>query len=213
MKKIISSLAVCALAICALTSCGDNNTDIVGKWSINDAAVLQGGIDEAGIIFSEDGKGSLYEVTSSMLHFTSGGLNVNGTVIGPEYISTSGDVLSVDMAGQTLLSMTRISYGDSQYDGKYTLDGGLMYDTMVAGMAKNNELDSNALNVTFEFDGNNSEIVFNDLFTYSVSGSRLNIDGNSVLLNTKGKGSAKFKVNGDTLTIKGTKTETLTRAE
>lgn len=212
MKKIITSITVCALAVCSLASCSDNNNaDIVGKWAMDDASVLQGVIDEAGFIFSADGKGSLYENTSSIMHFTSSGLDLNGTVIGTEYISTTGDVVSIDISGQKLISMTRITYGDSQYDGKYTLDGGVMYDTMVSGMAKQGGISEESLNVTIEFNGSYSEVIFNDLFTYSVSGNKLITEGLSGFFDSEGKAGVKFSISGDTLTLKGKSTETLTR--
>lgn len=212
MKKIISSLTVCALAVCALASCGDNNTDIVGKWAMNTSQIQ--GVDGGGFIFSANGNGSVYEDTSSILYFTDNGLNLSGTIVESKYITSSGDLVSVDISGQQILSMTRLAFGSSRYDGKYTLDGGILYDTIVSGMAQQGGFSEDNLNITIEFEGNHSEVVFNDLFTYTVSGSKLTVDGFSGLLGGKdGKASSKFEISGDTLTLKGKNTETLTRVE
>lgn len=212
MKKLISAITACTLAVCSLVSCGDNNTDIVGKWSIDDTSIFGGVFEEAGFIFSEDGTGSIYENTSSLMSLTDSGFNMNGTVIGTEYISTSGDTLSIDVAGQNLFSLTRITAGSGQYDGKYSLNSCIMYDSLVSGMEEHG-INKENLKVTIEFNGSSSELVMNDLFTYKVSGKTMIIEGIPGFFTNDedSKAGALFSIDGDTLTLKGKKAETLTR--
>ena len=109
MKKLVSSLIACTVVACSLFSCTIYKDDsanakekktkeptsadlIVGKWKMDD--INAEGIDGGGLIFSESGKGSIYEDTSSMLHFVDDGLNVGGTVLSTEYFTEEGDNLT-----------------------------------------------------------------------------------------------------------------------
>lgn len=216
MKKLILSSAVCAIAVCSLASCSDNSkhdANIIGKWAMDDTSMLQSGIDGFGMIFSEDGTGSIYEDISSIMHFTSDGINVGGTVFGDEFLSDSGDVISFDIGGQEFLSMKRVSFGNSRYDGVYTLTGGMLYDNMAAGMADESGVSKESLNVTLEFDGSHSELILNDVFTYTASGRVLSLKGAASIFGTDEKGYLRYSISGDTLTTKGKQTRTLTRVQ
>lgn len=211
MKKLISSFTVCALAVCSITSCMGSqklDTEIVGKWSSDDTSTLPSNIDGFGFIFSENGKGSVYEDISSIMHFTDSGLNVGGTIFGDEFLNASGDVISFDIADQKFLSMTRVSFGSSRYDGVYTLTGGMLYDTLAAGLADENDISMNNLNVTLEFDGDHSELILNDVFTYTANGRILSLEGMAGTLAAGEKGYLRYDIDGDTLTTKGKRTQT-----
>ncbi|MBR0510952.1 MAG: hypothetical protein IJJ81_00070 [Ruminococcus sp.] len=219
MKKIISSVTVCSLALCALASCGDNaksGEKIIGKWAMSDLSNTDQSVDGGGIIFTDDGKGSVYLDTSSLLHFESEGLNVGGTTFVKDYIKESGDTLTVDVMGQEMIGLTKLESGEG-YDGKYSLDSGIFYDSIVQGIEKqgNASFDKENLDITIDFDGAKSEVVFNDLFTYTTKGKKLEVSGFAGFLNGDGdKATAEFKVDGDTLELKDSKsTETLTRVK
>ncbi|MBP5578116.1 MAG: hypothetical protein J6X56_01330 [Ruminococcus sp.] len=220
MKKVITSVTVCSLALCALASCGSSakgGSDIVGKWAMSDLSNADQSVDGGGIIFTDGGKGSVYLDTSSLLHFESEGLNVGGTVLAKDYIQEDGKTLTVDVMGQKMLGLTKLESGEG-YDGKYSLDGGILYDSIVQGMEKQGGegFDKSNLDITIDFDGSKSEVVFNDLFTYSTKGKKLTVSGFSGFL-SGGEGSeapAEFKIDGDTLELKDSKnTETLTRVK
>lgn len=218
MKKVITSITVCSLAVCALASCGSSaksGEKIVGKWAMSDLSNTDQSVDGGGIIFTEGGKGSVYLDTSSLLHFESEGLNVGGTVLAKDYIKESGDTLTVDVMGQEMIGLTKLEKGEG-YDGKYSLDSGILYDSIVQGMENQGSFDEADLDITIDFDGDKSEVVFNDLFTYTTKGKKLTVSGFSGFLNGgDGKeATAEFKVDGDTLELKDSKsTETLTRVK
>lgn len=215
MKKLITSVAVCSLAVCSLASCGAKekaSTEIIGKWSMSGVDNL--GVDSGGIIFSKDGKGSIYEDTSSLLHFTSDGIKFNDTVLSKDYIKKSGKTLTISALDQDILVITELEGGDG-YDGKYSLDGGIMYESIVEGMKAQGEVKSTDLDITINFDGERSEVVFNDIFDYEVKGSKLTVSGFSGFIAGEGdEASAKVTIDGDTLSLKDSKkTETLTKVK
>lgn len=220
MKKVITSITVFSLAVCALASCGSSaksGEKIIGKWAMSDLSNTDQSVDGGGIIFTEGGKGSVYLDTSSLLHFESEGLNVGGTVLAKDYIKEEGKTLKVDVMGQEMIGLTKLESGEG-YDGKYSLDSGILYDSIVQGIEKQGDssFDKSNLDITIDFDGSKSEVVFNDLFTYETKGKKLTVSGFSGFL-SGGNGkeaTAEFKVDGDTLELKDSKsTEKLTRVK
>ncbi|MCR4793750.1 MULTISPECIES: hypothetical protein [Ruminococcus] len=215
MKRIISSIAVCSLAVCAFASCGNSSSsskDISGKWSIDDLD-NNSGIKNGGIIF-KDGKGSVYADSSSILHFEDDGFNVSGTTLSKEYFKEDGKKLTIDVSGQEMIVMTKLDDKDG-YDGKYSLDGGLLYDGIKQGITKGSDEVPDSINITLEFDGDHSEFVFNDLFDYKTKGDKITITGYSAIMDLSSDGgTAKYKIDGDKLTIKGSKkSETFTKVK
>jgi len=228
MKKLVSSLIACTVVACSFFSCSnpvkkDDDSKkssknepnaaelIIGKWKLDD--VNAEGIDSGGLLFSEGGKGSIYENTSSMLHFADDGLNVGGTVLSTEYFKEDGDNLTIDVMGQEMLVMTKIEAKDG-YDGKYSLNGGILYDSIVSGLEQKGFTEKQKINISIDFDGDNSEVVFNDLFDYSIDGSKITIKGFSGLLNSdKDEVSAEFTVDEEKLTIKDSSKDTVLTRE
>ena len=208
MKKVITSITVCSLAVCALASCGSSaksGEKIIGKWAMSDLSNTDQSVDGGGIIFTDGGKGSVYLDTSSLLHFAK------------DYIKEEGKTLKVDVMGQEMIGLTKLESGDG-YDGKYSLDSGILYDSIVQGIEKQGDssFDKSNLDITIDFDGSKSEVVFNNLFTYETKGKKLTVSGFSGFLgSSNGKeATAEFKIDGDTLELKDSKsTETLTRVK
>lgn len=209
MKKLISSIAVCSFAICILTSCGEKTDDkLLGSWRIDSLSNSQG--MTGGIKFEDNGKGSLFVDSSSILYFEDSGLNVGGTVLVEDYFIKTDKTLSINVSGQEMLKITKLD-DKAGYDGLYSLDGGLLYDGIVQGMAGNN-IDAN--DITIDFDGTHSEVTFNNLFTYEVSGKKLKLSDYSFLDNADKDGYLKYEIKGDTLTLKGKdRSETLTKVD
>lgn len=230
MKKLVSSLLACTVVACSLFSCGSSSGSddkkekkeskkepkaaelLVGKWKMDDLNTQ--GIDSGGLMFTADGKGGIYEDTSSLLHFVDDGLNVGGTNISKEYFTEDGDKLTIDVSGQKMLVMTKLEAKDG-YDGKYALNGGILFDSIKQGLEGKGLDENKALNININFEGEKSEVVFNDLFTYTVDGSKLTVAGFAGFLESdKDEVSADFTIDGDKLTIKDSEKETvLTRVE
>lgn len=211
MKKLISSITVCSLAICVMTSCaamGEGDKKLLGSWKIDSISNSQG--LTGGIKFEDNGKGALFVDSSSILYFEKDGLNVGGTVLAEDYFIKTDKTLSVTVSGQEMLKITKLD-DQSGYDGLYSLDGGLLYDGIVQGMAGNN-IDTS--DITIDFDGTHSEVTFNNFFTYEANGKKLKLSDYSFLENDDKDGYLKYNIKGDTLTLKGKNmTETLTKID
>jgi hypothetical protein len=218
MKKIVTSIAVCSLAVCAFVSCGSKSegkkkaADIVGKWALS--GVDNQEVESAGLIFHEDGKGSMYEDSSSMFHFEDEGFSLGGSVISNDYVKEEGDTVTVDVMGEQILVMKKLGGNDGYY-GKYTLEGGKLYDNFADSMKEETEKNGKPLDITLNFEGPHSELIFNDIFTYTIDDKKLNISGSSAIFNSDGSAmSGDYTINGDTLTITDSKkTDTLTRVK
>lgn len=221
MKKIITSIAACSLAVCALVSCGSKSdgakgkkktADIVGKWALS--GVDNQEVESAGLIFHENGNGSMYEDSSSMFHFEDEGFSLGGSVISNDYVKEEGDTVTVDVMGEKILVMKKLGGNDGYY-GKYSLEGGKLYDNFADSMKEETEQNGKPLDITLNFDGPHSELIFNNIFTYTIDDKKLNISGSSAIFNSDGSAlSGDYTINGDTLTITDSKkTDTLTRVE
>lgn len=224
MKKIISSIAVCSLAICALASCGSNKSektsksaDITGKWSID--SLQNESVEHGGIIF-KDGKGSAYTDSSKMFHFNDEGLEIGSDddtaskIISKEFFKEEGKTLTIDLSGVDLLVMNKLDEKEG-YNGTYSLDGGLLYEQLSQQMSNGEEDTPNAVDITLIFDGDKSEMIFNDLFDYETKDGKLTLSGNSDIMGLSTDGNAvDYKIDGDKLTITTKdQSETFTRVK
>ena len=218
MKKIVTSIAVCSLAVCAFVSCGSKSegkkkaADIVGKWALS--GVDNQEVESAGLIFHENGNGSMYEDSSSMFHFEDEGFSVGGSVISNDYVKEEGDTVTVDVMGEKILVMKKLGNNEGYY-GEYTLEGGKLYDNFAESMKEEAEKNGKPLDITLNFEGSHSELIFNNIFTYTIDDKKLNISGSSAIFNSDGSAlSGDYTIKGDTLTITDSKkTDTLTRVK
>ena len=224
MKKIISSIAVCSLAICALASCGSEKSaksaksgDIAGKWSID--SLENESIEQGGIIFN-DGKGSAYTDSSKMFHFNDEGLVIGSDddtatrTISKDLFKEEGKTLTIDLSGMELLIMNKLDETEG-YNGTYSLDGGILYEQLSAQISGSEENTAEAVDITLIFNGDKSEMIFNDLFDYETKDGQLTLSGNSDVMGLSTDGnSAEYKIEGDKLTIiTKNGTETFTRVK
>jgi len=224
MKKIISSIAVCSLAICALASCGSEKSeksaksaDIAGKWSID--SLENESIEQGGIIFN-DGNGSAYTDSSKMFHFNDEGLVIGSDddtatrTISKDLFKEEGKTLTIDLSGMELLIMNKLDETEG-YNGTYSLDGGILYEQLSAQISGSEENTAEAVDITLIFNGDKSEMIFNDLFDYETKDGQLTLSGNSDVMGLSTDGnSAEYKIEGDKLTIiTKNGTETFTRVK
>ena len=216
MKKLITSIIACSMALLALASCGkssgskkkEKTADITGKWALSDSPSED--VESVGLIFSDKGKGSIYEETTPVFSFTEDSMILYGYAIDKEYISEENDVVTVSLNNSDVIVMKRLESGGSGYNGKYDLTGGSLYDSLSNAYPS----DSGKADITVELMDDKSFVVFNDLFTYETKGSDLVISGCSPLINPSAdensdEMTAEFKIDGDKLTITDDKNSTV----
>ena len=208
MKKFISAFIACSLALLTFASCGKakddkkggKTADIEGKWALSD--VKDSEINSAGLIFGDNGNGSMYEETSSIFSFSEDSMNLYGYAIDKEYIKEEDDVVTVTLQDDDIIVMKRLESSGSGFDGKYSLSGGKLYESLSNAVAsKDGKTD-----ITVELSDGHSFVIFNDLFTYKTKGKDLVISGCSPLImpsadENSEEISAEYKVEGDKLTI------------
>jgi hypothetical protein len=220
MKKLITSIIACSLAVFTLASCGkssdtkkkEKTADITGKWAFSESPNED--VSSVGLIFSDKGKGSVYEETTPIFSFTEDSMVLYGYAVDKEYITEENDVVTVTLNNSDVIVMKRIKSGGSGFDGTYDLTGGSLYDSLENSVSSESE----SADITVELKGDKSFVVFNDMFTYKTDGSELVISGCSPLIipsadEDSDEITAEFKLDGDTLTIIDDKnSNVLTRA-
>ncbi|WP_303821298.1 hypothetical protein [Ruminococcus flavefaciens] len=220
MKKLITSIIACSLAVFSLASCGkssdtkkkEKTADITGKWAFSESPNED--VSSVGLIFSDKGKGSVYEETTPIFSFTEDSMVLYGYAVDKEYITEENDVVTVTLNNSDVIVMKRIKSGGSGFDGTYDLTGGSLYDSLENSVSSESE----SADITVELKGDKSFVVFNDMFTYKTDGSELVISGCSPLIipsadEDSDEITAEFKLDGDTLTIIDDKnSNVLTRA-
>lgn len=220
MKKLITSIIACSLAVFTLASCGkssdtkkkEKTADITGKWAFSESPNED--VSSVGLIFSDKGKGSVYEETTPIFSFTEDSMVLYGYAVDKEYITEKNDVVTVTLNNSDVIVMKRIKSGGSGFDGTYDLTGGSLYDSLENSVSSESE----SADITVELKGDKSFVVFNDMFTYKTDGSELVISGCSPLIipsadEDSDEITAEFKLDGDTLTIIDDKnSNVLTRA-
>lgn len=222
MKKIVPLIAASALIICTLPSCSASKKEsLVGKWemsSIDNSDIKVGGLE-----FKENGKGSMYMDTSSILHADGKNIQVGegaqGFLFEEQYIDYDKKNLKIEISGQDMLTLEREGSegSDDKYDGEYKLKSGVLYDTIINGIASDAGEDAD-VNVYITFDGSSSEVTFVDIFDYTANKGKLEISGYASFIGENADGkpvSADYTIEGDTLSVTSDsgKTETLKRAE
>ncbi len=220
MKKLITSIIACSLAVFTLASCGkssdtkkkEKTADITGKWAFSESPNED--VSSVGLIFSDKGKGSVYEETTPIFSFTEDSMVLYGYAVDKEYITEENDVVTVTLNNSDVIVMKRTKSGGSGFDGTYDLTGGSLYDSLENSVSSESE----SADITVELKGDKSFVVFNDMFTYKTEGSELVISGCSPLIipsadEDSDEITAEFKLDGDTLTIIDDKnSNVLTRA-
>lgn len=228
MKKLISSIIACSLALCTLASCGsgknsssgsskaakkaDSSSQLIGTWALS--GVGGNGVDSGGLIFNNDGKGSIYQETYTTFHFQDDGLVLGSNLIPNDNIKKEGNTVTVGTDTQTILKMTKLT-DTAGNDGTYSLDEGSLFDTISSGIKEKGDLGDKNIDISIRFNGQSTEIIFQDLFIYKTDKDSLTLSGFTGLSSSGGdKVEAEYSIDGDTLVIKeGNASETLTRVK
>ena len=210
MKKLTSILMVCTIAVGAFASCGDNDSkekkskvpDISGKWEMDDMGSYD--VDGGGLIFTEDGKGSMYVDVSSLLYMEEDGLNIGGMVLEKEYITYDGLNFSVNMNDMDMLTMKKTEQTDADvYDGQYDLVSGLLTDSLMESLTENLSKDKADIDLDLVLDGQTSTVILNNVLTYTIDSKNITLDGYAELVGEESTdNSFEYTLDGDTLTIK-----------
>ena len=177
------------------------SSSIVGKWLPDDEE------DNEGIAFSEDGTVSLFFDASDSFVFRDDGLLYNDTLYPYEQIEMKDEWLTLKNEEKVLVEMKRLEKGDG-YNGKYQLTGGEMYNGLLVVLLLMQMKDVSSVTCTAEFNGDKSELWLNNLFTYKVNGSTLEI---TMPVNAEASSeneAVEFSVDGNSLTIKSDDKET-----
>lgn len=225
MKKLVSFLAVCTVAVTALASCGSSSSKkggdkekkektpaIVGKWEM--AEMAETGVDSGGVILKEDGKGSMYVEISSMLYIQeNGAVNFSGMEIEAENYTFDGETFALSYSGMDLLEMKKSEKTDeSDLNGTYTLEGGLLNDSLREQFASN---ESEDVSIDLAIDGQKTELIINDIMSYTYTDDKLTLDGYNKFTGQEEESSEyEYTLEGDSLTLKNDdETLTLTRVK
>ncbi|WP_303825544.1 dockerin type I domain-containing protein [Ruminococcus flavefaciens] len=190
-----------AAAVTTTTTTTTASSSIVGKWLPDDEE------DNEGIAFSEDGNVSLFFDASDSFVFRDDGLLYNDTLYPYEQIEMKDEWLTLKNEEKVLVEMKRLEKGDG-YNGKYQLTGGEMYNGLLVVLLLMQMKDVSSVTCTAEFNGAKSELWLNNLFTYKVNGSTLEI---TMPVNAEASSeneAVEFSVDGNSLTIKSDDKET-----
>ena len=155
-----------------------------------------------------------------MFHFNDEGLVIGSDddtatrTISKDLFKEEGKTLTIDLSGMELLIMNKLDETEG-YNGTYSLDGGILYEQLSAQISGSEENTAEAVDITLIFNGDKSEMIFNDLFDYETKDGQLTLSGNSDVMGLSTDGnSAEYKIEGDKLTIiTKNGTETFTRVK
>ncbi len=184
---------------------------IVGYWDMPSAATE--GMESLGIVLREDGTGAVYEIVTELMYMTDKGINIGGFDFGSEFVDYDGTNFVIDIEGTHLLTMKRIDGGDpASYYGEYQITDGEFLSQIAAGMSSNAAVDKSDLTVVADFEKDYTELLFEDMFTYTADDSKITMDGNLMFIagTDSGQATVDYTLSGDDLTItaaNGVKTE------
>ena len=215
MKRTASLVMASALIICTFGSCSSKNS-IVGKWEMQDLSDTE--VKVGGLEFKDNGKGSMFMDTTSILHAEDKGIVVGSGEqafkFEEDLINYDGKALDINIQGQDIITLERIDGKNStdNYNGEFELKSGVMYDTIVEGIKKNaSGGEDQDLTVHISFDGSNSEVTFVDIFDYKAEKGRLEISGYASFIGESSDGkavNADFEIKDDVLKVTSAEGET-----
>lgn len=179
---------------------------LIGKWASepkhNDEDDEENEIDC--LYFSPEGYVSLFYDASEEMIFRKDGFFYDEKLYPYDTIKWDGTDMEIpgEKEDEPLIQMKRVVKGDD-YDGKYQIYGGELYEGFIFILLLAQVKDINETTLTAEFNGDHSEIWINNFIKYSVSGNQL-----TWILNSDAEGDTEdgdpieFTVDGDTLTMK-----------
>ena len=212
MKKTAALIMASAMMICSFVSCS-NKDSVVGTWEIKD--LNESDIKVGGIEFMEGGKGAMFMDTTNILHAEGKNIIIGSgeqaVQFDEDIIKYDGTALNLTVQGTDILSLEKQEGDKSEdnYDGKYLLKSGVMYDTIVgkfknsADNDKENKVGED-VTVYIELDGSSSDVTLVNIFNYTVDKKTLNISGYASFLGTNADGSdvkLDYEIDGDIMKL------------
>lgn len=206
MKKIASFLMASVLMICSFASCSLKKESVVGEWELK--TLSDQDIKVGGIIFSENGKGSLYMDTSKILHTDGKSIIIGSGEQAVEFneslIEYDGKNLNLAVNGQDIASLEK-SEGDGNtdsYDGKYLVKSGVMHDTILGNLKEIEDKD--AVSVYIDLEGSSSTVTFADIFDYKTKNGKMEMTGYAYIFGDTEEGkpvTVDYKIKDDIMTV------------
>lgn len=164
-------------------------SDVVGMWYAED--------DGTTMIFNvkEDGNIDFVVDVTEVTHFTAdGSVFIGDEVFEPECIDYDGKNLVIAVNDMEAFNMTKDSGDADSYDGEYTLNSGVMYDSV----AEDGRYDVGIIvNGEMMFAG------YRNVISYSTDGNVVSLSGLENLDYDFDTAELEYKVSGDTLTLFG----------
>lgn len=167
---------------------GEIDEDILGKWTTK-----EGGFD-GWYEYKEDGNGSVYLDSSSIIHFEGDKIYFNTTELGPDKYTFKDGKFVLNVGGKDILTMEKTDAAKDKLDGEYKVVSGLLFDQYDKTYKNTSEYSFN-----FIVDGKKSTICLENCFTYSADGSKIYIGEGSSLFNNK---EFDYTIDGKKLTLK-----------
>ena len=167
---------------------GEIDEDILGKWETKEGS-FSGWYE-----YKEDGNGSVYLDSSSIIHFEGDKIFFNTTELGPDKYTFKDGKFSLTVGSNDVLTMEKVDGDGSKLDGEYKVTSGLLFDQY-------DKTYKNTSDYAFHFivDGKKSTICLVNCFTYSADGSKIYIGEGSSLFNNK---EFDYTLDGKKLTLK-----------
>lgn len=182
------------------SSSGEVDSKLVGTWETEENG-FKGAYN-----YKADGMGDVILDSSELIYLDGNTMVFSDNEITEDMYSFKNGKFVLDVDGENLLTMTKISGSKNDLQGTFQITAGYLYDQYEPTFGEDFPL-----NLTIEFDGSDSAMVMADCYQYTADGSDITIvKGKSLFNNTK----FSYTIKGDTLTLSasGAKQE-LTRAD
>lgn len=134
---------------------------ILGKWSAkaDDGTFM-------GFDFKENGNIDMFVDISELSHFTTDGqLVMQDVSVNSQF---DGTILSVNVNGTDLMTMSKYSGGTDTLNGTYNLLSGSLYDNMIQ---------SGPSNISIIISGEKMYLDYPDMLTYKIDGNNISMSG------------------------------------
>lgn len=192
--KITALIIAAATALCCV-SCGnkssssENDTNITGRWSIEDEGA------EGGYIFDNNGTASVYYKPENT-YFEDGEFFFFGTHVGGDRLKYDGDILTAEIMEKNVITLDRVGEpAPSDFNGDYIVTGGTMLDSIIKSLGFDG---TDKPEIHFRVEDNKAIVVAVDAMDYVYDGTRLELKGKHGFPSSDGEAERS----GDTLRIK-----------
>lgn len=168
-------------------SAEESDSDVVGMWYMEDDGMM--------MIFNvkEDGNVDTVIDITEIVHFTAdGGMFIDGDILEPEYVDYDGKSLVVTINEQEGFNMTKDSGDAESLDGEYTLNGGIMYDSVSEG---------GNYDIGIIINGETMFSAYKNVISYTTDNGVVSLAGLENLDYDFDTAELEYEVSGDTFTL------------